>query len=87
MVIHTLQNANKSDRDRLIEILKAHTDDENLRMEAISIIKKYGSIEYAEKIAAKIIGDSWREVDKILPPSDAKERLESLVKYLIERKI
>ena len=87
MVIHTLQNANRSDRDRLIEILKAHTDDEDLRMEAISIIKKYGSIEYAEKIAAKIIGESWREVDRILPPSDAKEKLESLVKYLIERKI
>ena len=87
MVIHTLQNANRSDRDRLIEILKSHTEDEKLRMEAISIIKKYGSIEYAEKIAAKIIGESWREVDKILPPSEAKKRLECLVNYLIERKI
>ena len=87
MVIHTLQNANRSDRDRLIEILRAHTEDEKLRMEAISIIKKYGSIEYAEKIAAKIIEESWNEVEKILPPSEAKKRLECLVNYLIERKI
>jgi len=87
MVIHTLQNASASDREKLTKILEAHTDDEQKRSEAIEIIKKYGSIDYAKKIAAEMVKESWNEADKILPPSKAKERLRSLVNYLIERKI
>jgi len=87
MVIHTLQNANASDRERLIKILEAHTSDERQKKEAIDIIKKYGSIEYAKKIAAKMVKDSWSEADRILPPSEAKKKLKNLVDYLIERNI
>jgi len=87
MVIRTLQNASPSDREKLIKILEAHTSDEQQRREAISIIKKYGSIEYAKKIAAKMVKDSWNEADKILPPSEAKEKLRKLVEYMIERKV
>jgi len=87
MVIHTLQNADASDRERLIQILEAHTIDERQRKEAINIIKKYGSIEYAKKIAAEMVKSSWEEADKILSPSEAKENLKKLADYLIERKI
>lgn len=87
MVIHTLQNASASDRERLIKILEAHTSDEQQKKEAINIIKKYGSIDYAKKIAAEMVKESWSEADRILPPSEAKEKLKNLVDYLIERKI
>jgi len=87
MVIHTLQNAEDYDRQRLIQILEAHTRDGQQRREAISIIKKYGSIEYAKKIAADMVKDSWGEADMVLPPSEAKEKLRKLANYLIERKI
>jgi len=87
MVIHTIKKASASDRKKLIEILEAHTSDESEKNRAISIIKRYGSIEYAKKVAADIVKNSWAEVDKVLPPSEAKEKLRSLARYLIERKI
>ncbi len=87
IVIHTLKVAKKEDRERLIEILNMHTSDQELKDEAITIIKKYGSIEYTRNFARKIVQESWMEVEKLLPASDAKEKLNAFAKFLIERKI
>ncbi len=87
MVIHTLEKANKKDKKRLLEILNKHTDDLKEKKEAIGIIKKNGSIEYAREVARKIIKESWEEAEKLLPESKAKEKLEEFVNYLIERRI
>ncbi|MEM2419875.1 MAG: polyprenyl synthetase family protein, partial [Candidatus Bathyarchaeia archaeon] len=87
MVIHTLKVANAEDRRRLIEILNMHTTDQKLRDEAIAIMQKYGSIDYAKNFAKRIVEESWRNVEKLLPPSDAKEKLNAFAKFLIERKI
>jgi geranylgeranyl pyrophosphate synthase len=87
MVIHTLKVASAKDRESLIKILKMHTSDQKLRDEAISIMQKYSSIEYARQFAGKIVEESWREVKGLLPPSDAKEKLNAFAKFLIERKI
>jgi len=87
IVIHTLKVAEEKDRERLIEILNMHTSDQKLRDEAIRIIKKYESIRYARNFARKIVEESWREVEKLLPTSDAKEILNEFAKFLIERKI
>jgi len=87
MVVHTLQKAEFSDREELIRILNLHTTDEALRRKAIAIIGKYGSIEYAKNLAAKMVQESWKEVDNILPPSEAKETLGMLAEYLVRREI
>jgi len=87
MVIHTLQKADPSDREDLKRILSIHTREEAQRIEAIKIIKKYGSIEYARKFAANMVQDGWKEVDQVLLPSEAKENLRMLADYLIQRKI
>jgi geranylgeranyl pyrophosphate synthase len=87
IVIHTLKVADVNDRERLIEILKMHTSDQELRDEAIAIMQKYGSIEYVKQFARKMVEESWREVKRLLPASDAKEKLNSFAKFLIERKI
>ncbi|MFQ6073642.1 MAG: polyprenyl synthetase family protein [Candidatus Bathyarchaeia archaeon] len=87
MVIHTLEKAELGDKERLKEILKMHTTEQRLRDEAISIMQKYGSIDYAKKYARNLVQQSWKEVDKILPPSDAKEKLRAFARYLVERKI
>ncbi len=87
IVIHTLNVANSKDRKKLIEILKIHTSDQKLRDEAIAIIQKYGSIEYAKNFAKKIVEESWKEVEKLLPESEAKEKLNAFARFLIERKI
>ena len=87
MVIHTLQHATPEDRERLIQILNMHTDDQALIQEAIQIMKKYGSIEYARRRARSLVEESWREVEPLLPPSRAKSLLMAFATYLIERRI
>jgi geranylgeranyl pyrophosphate synthase len=87
MVIHALKNATSDDRERLIEILNKHTDDMEEKREAIEIIKKYDSIEYANGVAKKIMQEAWQEADGLLPESPSKERLKEFVNYLIERKV
>ncbi|MFH1643334.1 MAG: polyprenyl synthetase family protein [Patescibacteria group bacterium] len=87
MVIHALQKASEEDKVRLIEILDKHTDDMDERREAIEIIKKYDSINYARGKAKKIMADAWAEANKLLSESEAKTRLEEFVNFLITRKI
>lgn len=87
IVIHTLKVADAKDRESLIEILKMHTLDQKLRDEAIAIMQKYGSIEYVKQFARKMVEESWKEVERLLPASDAKEKLNAFAKFLIERKI
>jgi geranylgeranyl diphosphate synthase type I len=87
MVIHTLKKATKRDKKRLIEILNKHTDDLEERKEAIEIIKKYDSIEYAKGVAKKIMREAWETADRVLKPSPAKKRLNEFINYLIERQI
>lgn len=85
MVIHTLKVADDKDRERLIDILKMHTSDQKLKDEAIAIMQKYGSIEYVREFAKKMVEESWREAEKLLSASDAKEKLEAFARFLIER--
>ena len=87
IVIHALKVADAKEKERLIEILKMHTSDQKLRDEAIAIMQKSGSIEYVKQFARKMVEKSWREVERLLPASDAKEKLNTFAKFLIERKI
>ncbi len=87
MVIRTVEEAEPSDKERLKEILKMHTSSQKLREEAINIMQKYGSIDYAKQFARNLVQQSWKEIDKILPASDAKEKLRAFAEYLVERKI
>lgn len=87
MVIHTLRVAPINDRKRLISILNMHTDNQQLRDEAIMIMEKSKSIEYAMQRAREMVKASWDEIDKLLSPSEAKKKLQSFVEYLVERSI
>jgi geranylgeranyl pyrophosphate synthase len=87
VVIYTLEKAKPADKQRLTAILNMHTTDQKLRDETIKIMKKYGSIEYAKHFARRLVAENWGEVEKLLTPSDAKEKLKAFADYLIERKI
>ena len=86
-VIHTLKVSNIRDRKRLVEILNRHTSDQKLRDEAIAIMQRYDSIEYAKRFARRIVKRSWNEAEQLLPVSEAKEKLKAFAEFLIERKI
>jgi geranylgeranyl diphosphate synthase type I len=86
LVIHTLKVADAEDKNRLISVLSMHTSDQKLIDEAIKIMEKYGSIDYVKDFATKIVQESWKEAEKLLPASDAKEKLRAFAAFLIERK-
>jgi len=86
IVIRTLKVAKAEDKRRLNEILNKHTSNQKLKNEAIAIIKKYGSIDYAKRSAKRMVEKSWSEVEKLLPASDAKEKLNAFAQFLIARK-
>jgi geranylgeranyl diphosphate synthase type I len=87
IVIYTLKNASNADKKRLIQILNMHTSDQALRDEATSIMQKYGAIEHVKNTAAQIVKESWSQVDKLLPNSEAKEKLKAFAEFLIKRTI
>ena len=85
MVIETLKKANGNDRKRLIQILNLHTSDQKLRDEAIAIMQKYNAIEHVKQTASRIVQESWNDAEKLLPESDAKEKLKAFGEFLIKR--
>jgi geranylgeranyl pyrophosphate synthase len=87
VVIHTLEKAKPADKKRLVKILNIHTTNQKLKNEAIRIMKKYNSIDYAKEFARNMMTESWKEIDKLLQPSEAKEKLRAFATYLVERKI
>jgi len=87
IVIHTLAKAKLEDRKRLVEILNMHTTNQKLRNEAIRIMQRYNSINYAKELARNMVTESWNEIDRLLQPSEAKEKLRAFATYLLERKI
>ena len=87
LVIHTLKVANVEDKRRLVKILNMHTSDRKLIDEAVKIIEKYGSVDYVKNFARKIVEENRKEAEKLLPASDAKEKLNAFAKFLIKRKI
>lgn len=87
MVIHAYNNSSKRDADRLLEIISSHPSDEELKREAISILQKSGSMEYASSVAVKLINSAWKKVDKSIQQSAAKDLLREFADYLVERKI
>jgi len=87
MVIHALKVADAKDRERLIEILNMHTSSQKLKDEAIEIMKKCGSIEYVKQFAVRVVKESWRQVEKLLSASEAKEKLNAFATFLIERRV
>lgn len=85
IVIRALKE-NKKNADRLKEILKIKTTNEEVVKEAIEIIKETDALEYCEEFSKKILRESWGKLDKVLPDSQAKEDLYTLSFKMINRK-
>ncbi len=87
IVIRTLEVATPTDKKRLIEILDSHTEKESEIKEALNIINKYDGIDYSRKKAEELVESAWKEVDGVLPESNAKLILKKFAEYLVDRKI
>ncbi|OGJ21289.1 hypothetical protein A3K73_05550 [Candidatus Pacearchaeota archaeon RBG_13_36_9] len=87
MAIRVLEKGNEEDRKRLLEILSMKTKDERLINEAIGLMKRYDTINYAKKKAEKLVEDAWRNLDSCILPSDSKIKLKMFADFLVNREI
>ncbi|MCW4018061.1 MAG: polyprenyl synthetase family protein [Candidatus Bathyarchaeota archaeon] len=87
IVIRTLKTATPANKKRLIEILSMHTPDQKLRDEAIGIMAENDACEYVKRKADSMVEESWSEVDRLLKPSEGKEKLKAFAEFLIKRSI
>ncbi|MFH1420744.1 MAG: polyprenyl synthetase family protein [Candidatus Aenigmatarchaeota archaeon] len=85
MVIHALKNANEKDKKRMKRILKMHTRSRKIIKEAIKIVKKCGSVDYAKQFAQNLVQNAWNDVKNDIPDNEAKRKIEAFVKFAYER--
>ena len=85
MVIHALNNANPDDANRLIRILSNRNVSKEEVQEAIDILKKSRSIEYAQQILIKLVRKA-KEVLNVLPETEYKKVLSELADFIITRR-
>ncbi len=86
MVIHSLNNGTASDSKRLREILRLKTQDQKLIDEAVTLIKKTGSIEYSRGVAEDLITQAWEGIKEFVPNGKPKAYLKAFSKYVVKRK-
>lgn len=72
---------------KLLEILDSHTDDEKQIERALKIINSGKNIQYATNKSRKLMEVAWKKAQKIIPDGPAKNDLEKLSKFLIERNL
>jgi geranylgeranyl pyrophosphate synthase len=48
-------------------------------------MQKYHAIEHVKQISARIVQESWSDAEKLLPASEAKEKLKAFSEFLIKR--
>lgn len=84
-LIHTLQHADRETRRRIIYIVKNHNTDRAKVAEVISLVQASGGIQYAQEKMVEY-RDGALDILKQYPDSEARQAMESLVHYAIDRK-
>ena len=84
-LIYALNNASRSERKRIINIVKRHNDKPEKVNEVIEFVRASGGLEYAEKAMLEYRADAF-EILHTFPSSPARESLEDLVTFVTERK-
>jgi geranylgeranyl pyrophosphate synthase len=63
------------------------TEDNALLQEAIDLLHKSGSVEYATKKARSMMEEAWGKLEKTMEESEGKRYLEELSGFLIDREL
>ena len=85
MVIHALRNLPEPDARRLKEILDMRTGDRSLIREAIDLLRKSGSIEYAKEVSRRLAEEAMKSLRRAIPDPVRRRKLELLASFLITR--
>ncbi|MBQ3106190.1 MAG: polyprenyl synthetase family protein [Eggerthellaceae bacterium] len=85
VVVHALQNAQNGDRDRLIDILSSKVKDPDVLAEAVAIMEKTQSIEYARNYAENLTSIAKNRLTDMVSPSPARDLLASMADWFVRR--
>jgi len=83
-LIYSLGNSKKSDKKRIINLVKNHNDDPEKIGRIISFVQATGGLQYAETQMKKYQDEAF-EILNTFPPSEARSGLEQLVRFTTER--
>ncbi|NID09117.1 polyprenyl synthetase family protein [Fibrivirga algicola] len=83
-LIYALNKAARSDKRRVINIIKNHSDEPKQVNEVIAFVKNSGGIEYATTAMQQYVQQAKDLLYK-LPTSTYRNSLEGLIQYTIER--
>ncbi len=83
VAIHALQNSPR--RERLLEILSAHTSDQAVLAEAVEIMEESDSVGFARDYARDLVLLAKERLDDALEPSRALTLLLSMADFFVKR--
>lgn len=83
-LIYALQNASRSDKRYMINIIKNHNNDKHKVAEVIAFVRKGGGIEYSKKIMDDYRNKAISILDEF-PESPSKSSMKDLVYFVTER--
>ncbi len=84
MVIHLLARATPQEREKVIHVLSTHSTVQQDIDYVIAVMKRYGSLDYARKKAAKLVSDA-KNLLSTLEDSEQKKALMELADYVVSR--
>ena len=85
VVVHALQNAGAAERDRLIEILSSREKDPAVLAEAVEIMERTGSVDYARNYAENPTSIAKNRLIDMIEPSISREMLVSMADWFVNR--
>jgi geranylgeranyl diphosphate synthase type I len=83
VAIHALRTS--AERERLLELLSAHTADQAALAEAVGIMESAGSIDYARSYALDMVTCAKRDLLGAVPRSHARDLLASMADFFVKR--
>lgn len=84
MVVHCLARAPEQDRKRISSILSSHSKDPADLEEAIAILRRSGSVDYAKAKASSLVAGA-KKIASRLPEGEDRRSLMAIADYVISR--
>ncbi|POY39347.1 polyprenyl synthetase [Solitalea longa] len=84
-LIYALKSCDKTEKRRIINLVKNHNEEAEKVQEIISFVKKTGGLEMAEQTMLRFQDEAF-EILNSFPETEQRKSLEQLVRYTTERK-
>jgi octaprenyl-diphosphate synthase len=84
-LIYVLQNADRSQRRKMIRTIKHHNEDKKMVKDLINYVYQAGGIAQATQTMRRL-RDEALAIARTLPSSEARTSLEELIMFVTERK-